>query len=319
MQTVSTVTLETRQLNGEFGLEISGIDLSADIPAELFNHLIDLYSENSVLLFRDQQLTPASLAGLTHRFGNPKIETRKQFNFQEHPEVSTLGNIAAADGKLLSFFARGGFGWHTDGSAACHVNAATFLYAVKVPREGGDTLFLSTANAYEQAPKRIKDALESVSILSSFHAHNDPLLQSDPDSFIALTEQERAALPAVWHRLVQTHPVTGRKVFYLNFDPLEFDGIDDETGRALLQELLELASQPEFVYRHQWRPGELIIWDNHAMLHSGTPTLMYEADRRLMYRAFVYTLPTARPLPNYAEVSQIFMPNEQSISLADFN
>jgi taurine dioxygenase len=271
-----------------------------------------------MLLFRGQHLTPKSQARLAHRFGKPKIETRKQFNFQEHPEVSTLGNVSDAAGKPLAFFARGGFGWHTDGSAACHVNAVTLLYAVEVPREGGDTLFLSTAAAYEQAPAALKRALQNISLLSSFHAHNDPLLESDPDSFIALSPKEREALPPVWHKVVQTHPVTGRKVFYLNLDPLEFDGIDYDTGMQLLQQVLQLASTPENVYRHQWRPGELIIWDNHSMLHSGTPTLMYESDRRLMYRSFIYTTPTERPLSNYDSVSRIFSPKADSIQLADF-
>ena len=158
-----------------------------------------------------------------------------------------------------------------------------------------------------------------MSILSSFHAHKDPFLESDPGSFIPLTQQEREALPPVWHKVIQTHPVTGRKVFYLNLDPLEFDGIDDNTGRELIDKIVELGSEPGNVYRHQWTPGELIIWDNHSMLHSGTPTQMYDADRRLMHRSFVYTLPTERPLPNYDEVSQIFAPTEASIKLADFD
>ena len=232
--------------------------------------------------------------------------------------MSTIGNITSAEGKPLSFFARGGFGWHTDGTAACHVNAATLLYAVEVPRDGGDTLFLSSADAYQRVPDALIRKVENVSLLASFHAHNDPLLESDPDSFIPLTGQERDAIPPVWHKMVQTHPVTGRKVFYLNLDPLEFDGIDDAGGRDAISQIIELASQPEYVYRHRWTPGELLIWDNHAMLHSGTPTTMYESDRRLMHRSFVYTLPTERPLPNYDEVSRIFAPTADSIRLSDF-
>ncbi|MDH3857325.1 MAG: TauD/TfdA family dioxygenase [Gammaproteobacteria bacterium] len=283
-----------------------------------FSSLIELYYRHSMLLFRNQDLPPQAQASLAHRFGKPKIETRKQFNFQEHPEVSTIGNIKNKSGKLLSFFVRGGFGWHTDGTAACHVDAATFLYAVEVPRDGGDTLFLSTADAYDRVPGRLKMALENVSFLSSFHAHNDPLYESDPDSFIALTPYERDALPPVWHKVIQTHPVTDRKLFYLSLEPLDFNGIDRATGKRLLEEVLEIASTPDFVYRHRWQPGDLIIWDNHAMLHSGTPTLTYEDDHRLMHRSFVYTLPTERPLPNHDEVSQIFMPDEKSIQLADF-
>ncbi|MFT4650087.1 MAG: taurine dioxygenase [Flavobacteriales bacterium] len=311
--------MKTRQILEDFGLEISAVNLSGPLPDSQFQQIVDYLYQYSVLLFRNQSLTPQAQAEICHRLGQPKIETRKQFNFQECPEVSTIGNIIGKNDKQLSFFARGGFGWHTDGTAACHVNAATLLYAVEVPREGGDTLFLSTASAYDRAPDTLKQQLESVSVLSSFHAHNDPLLKSDPDSFIPLSQQERDALPPVWHKVIQTHPVTGRQVFYLNLDPLEFDGIDNQTGRELLKQVVELASQPEYVYQHRWTPGELIIWDNHSVLHSGTPTVMYESDRRLMHRSFVYTLPTERPLPNYEEVSQIFTPTKDSIQLSDFN
>lgn len=311
--------MKTRKIRDDFGIEILDVDLAEPLSDSQFEQIFDYYHQNSMLLFRNQSLTPEKQASLCHRFGQPKIETRKQFNFQEHPEVSTIGNIVDDSGNPLSFLARGGLGWHTDGSAACHVNAATFLYAVKVPRDGGDTLFLSTANAYDRAPEALKEQLKSVSILSSFHAHNDPLFEFDPDSFIPLSTQEREALPPVWHKIVQTHPVTGRKVFYLNLDPLEFDGIDEQSGLELIKQAVELASQPEHVYRHRWTPGELIIWDNHAMLHSGTPSQRYEDDRRLMHRSFVYTSPTERPLPNYEEVSRIFAPTEDSIRLSDFS
>ena len=182
----------------------------------------------------------------------------------------------------------------------------------------GDVGAGDSADAYDNSPDELKQALEDVSLLASFHAHNDPLLESDPDSFISLTPTEREALPPVWHKVVQVHPVTGRKVYYLNLDPLEFRGIDEESGRQLINQLVEFASQPQNVYRHRWQPGELLIWDNHAMLHSGTPTQMYEADRRLMHRSFVYTLPTERPLQNYEEASRIFMPGCDSIRLSDF-
>jgi len=310
--------MKTRRLHDDFGLEISGLNLATELTDDLFGELLALYYRHSLLLFRDQHLSPGEQAALSHRFGKPKIETRKQFNFREHPEVSTIGNITDARGKPLSFFARGGFGWHTDGTAACHVNAATLLQAVEVPREGGDTLFCSSAEAYDRAGDELRRKLSGVSCLASFHAHNDPLLDADPQAFVPLTTAEREALPPVWHSIVQRHPVTGRKLFYLNLDPIEFDGIDERQGREAIRQIVELASAPDRVYRHLWQPGELIVWDNHAMLHSGTPTGTYESDRRLMYRSFVYTLPTERPLPNYDEVSRIFAPTRDSIRLADF-
>ncbi len=290
-----------------FGLEVSGVDLSSPIDDDRFAEILDLYFSHSALLFRDQDLSPQSQARLAHRFGRPKIETRKQFNLKDYPEVSTIGNAKHPDGEDAAFFVRGGFGWHTDGTSACHVDAATFLYAVEVPKVGGDTLLCSTATAYENIPETLKDQLSDLEMLCSFHAHNDLLLEADPDSHIPLTQEERRALPPVWHKIVQVHPVTGRTVLYMNFHPIEFNSVSLSVGEEWLQEALAVATQEQFVYRHEWKPGDILIWDNHAVLHSGTPTACYESDRRLMHRSFVYTQPTERTLENLDEVNAIFL------------
>ncbi len=299
--------MQTRPLMPNFGLEVSGVDLSSPIDDDSFAEIRDLYFSHSALLFRGQDLSPASQASLAHRFGRPKIETRKQFNLKDHPEVSTIGNVKHPDGEDAAFFVRGGFGWHTDGTSACHVDAATFLYAVEVPKVGGDTLLCSTATAYENIPDALKDQLCDLEMLCSFHAHNDLLLEADPDSHIPLTEQERQALPPVWHKIVQVHPVTGRKVLYMNFHPMEFNSVSLSVGEEWLQEALAVATQEQYVYTHEWQPGDLLIWDNHAVLHSGTPTACYESDRRLMHRSFAYTQPTERTLENLDEVNEIFL------------
>ena len=290
-----------------FGREVLGVDLSAPIDDDSFAEILDLYFSHSALLFRDQDLSPQSQARLAHRFGRPKIETRKQFNLKDYPEVSTIGNAKHPDGEDAAFFVRGGFGWHTDGTSACHVDAATFLYAVEVPKVGGDTLLCSTATAYENIPETLKDQLSDLEMLCSFHAHNDLLLEADPDSHIPLTKEERRALPPVWHKIVQVHPVTGRTVLYMNFHPIEFNSVSLSVGEEWLQEALAVATQEQFVYRHEWKPGDILIWDNHAVLHSGTPTACYESDRRLMHRSFVYTQPTERTLENLDEVNAIFL------------
>ena len=169
------MTVKTRPIMSNFGVEVLDLDLSHELSVSDFSEIRDLYFEHSLLLFRNQDLSPESQARLAHRFGRPKIETRKQFNLIDNPEVSTIGNIKDDKGKPLAFFARGGFAWHTDGSAACHVDAATFLYAVEVPERGGDTLFCSTATAFENVSVETREALKNVSMLCSFHAHNDPL------------------------------------------------------------------------------------------------------------------------------------------------
>ena len=290
-----------------FGLEVSGVELSSPIDDDSFAEIRDLYFSHSALLFRDQDLSPQSQARLAHRLGCPKIETRKQFNLKDYPEGSTICNVKHPDGQDAAFFVRGGFGWHTDGTSACHVDAATFLYAVEVPKVGGHTLLCSTATAYENIDETLKDQLSDLEMLCSFHAHNDPLLEADPDSHIPLTKEERRALPPVWHKIVQVHPVTGRTVLYMNFNPIEFNSVSLSVGEEWLQEALAVATQDQYVYRHEWKPGDLLIWDNHAVLHSGTPTACYESDRRLMHRSFVYTQPTERTLDNLDEVNAIFL------------
>lgn len=300
------MTISTRPLMPHFGAELIDIDLSRELTDALFTEIVALYNQYSVVLFRNQSLSPEHQARLAHRFGAPKIETRKQFNMREHPEVSTIGNVTDEDGKPLAFFNRDSFSWHTDGTAACHVNAATFLYSVEAPNSGGDTLYCSTAYAFDTLPDGLKQEAQNVEMLCCFHAHNDRVLARDPKAFTPLSQKERDALPPVWHKLVQTHPVTGRKLLYLNLDPMDFKGTSKQRGQELVQELVDHATREEFVYRHKWQPGDLVIWENHGTLHSPTPVASYEHDRRLLHRSFVYTMPTERPMPNLEEVNAIF-------------
>ncbi|MGI9305591.1 MAG: TauD/TfdA dioxygenase family protein [Gammaproteobacteria bacterium] len=301
---------KTCSLTPWFGAEVLGVDLAGDLSDDLLKHLRWLHHEHSVLLFRDQRLEPAAQARLAQRFGWPKVETRKQFNMVDYPEVSTIGNVTNEQGKSLAFFAKNGLNWHTDGTSACHVNAVTFLYAVEVPKHGGDTLYCSTAEACSTLSEDLKATARGISVLCSFHAHNDQIIETDPKSHIPLTAEERAALPPVWHRIVQTHPVTRREVLYLNQDPLEFKGIAYDEGLELVKALVAHATQADKVYRHRWRPGDLVMWDNHSTLHSTTDTEHYINDRRLMHRSFVYTLPTERPIQNLDRFNKLFLNSE---------
>lgn len=298
--------MQVEALHPLFGARIEGLDVGAMDEAQ-FEELLALYYRYSLIVLSRQALAPYDQACLAHRLGRPKIETRKQFNLREHPEVSLIGNARDDDGQRIAFFNRTDLQWHTDGTAACHVNAATLLYAVEVPWRGGDTLFCSTASAYESLPDTLREQARELRLQCSFHAHNDRILADDPDSHTALDEAERAALPPVWHDVVQTHPVTGRAVLYLNADPLEIAGASD--GPALLARLFAHCTAPERVYRHRWQAGDLAIWDNHPTLHSPTDTTDYADDRRLLHRSFVYTLPTARPIPNLDELNALFMPD----------
>lgn len=304
---------QTRPLSPLFGAEIIGVDLANDLPDDLLAQLIRLHHEYGLLLFKGQHLAPADQARLAHRFGWPKVETRRQYNRVDFPEVSTIGNVADDNGQPLAFFAKDGLDWHTDGTAACHVNAVTFLYAVEVPEQGGDTLYCNTAEACDTLPEELRATARNVSMLCSFHAHNDRILKTDPQSHIPLSAEERAALPPVWHDILQTHPVTGREVLYLNQDPLELRGIDYAEGVKLIKALVDHATKTDKCYRHRWQAGDLVMWDNHSMMHSTTDTALYRNQRRLMHRSFVYTLPTARPMQNLDKFNRLFLNPETTV------
>lgn len=302
------MALSYQPIMEHFGAEVSGIDLTTDLSDDILREVTEAYYEYSLLLFRGQTLDSASLARLLHRFGRPKIETRKQFNLRDYPEVSTLGNIVDEDGNPLAFLNRGGVAWHTDGSATSHTNAATFLYAVEAPRVGGDTMYCSSVYAYETLSDEIKKKLKGVRNLSDFPKSNDRIYERDPASHKALTPEERAALPPVWHDVVQVHPVTGRKALYMNRNPHQVEGLEDEEVTDLYAQLFEHATQPHLVYRHHWTQGDLIIWDNLATFHSQTEVETYvDDDRRLMFRAFVYLLPTDRPHEDLDAFNAVFL------------
>jgi taurine dioxygenase len=301
------MALSYQPLMEHFGAAVTGVDLASDFSDAVLREIMDAYYSNTVLLFRGQKLDPDSLARLLHRVGRPKIESRKQFNLRDHPEVSTVGNIVGDGGKPLAFLNRGGIAWHTDGGATCHSNAATFLYAVEAPKEAGDTLYCSTVYAYETLSDALKQKIDAVWMLSSFPKSNDRILARDPNSHEPLTPEERAALPDVWHSVVQTHPVTGRKTLYISRNPHGFQGIAEEEARDTIRGLFEHATQPDLVYRHHWAPGDLIIWDNLSTLHSQTESERYEDDRRLMFRAFVYLMPTDRPHQDLDAFNAVFL------------
>jgi alpha-ketoglutarate-dependent taurine dioxygenase len=277
------------RLHPQFGIEVTGVRLSAALDDTSFTTILNLYFEHGVLLFRGQNLTPATLAAFSRRWGRPKIAPRKQFNHQDVPEVMSLGNIVGDEGEPKAFFNRQGVEWHSDTAGNTHIDNVTFLYAVEVPSVGGDTLFCSMAAAYEALPRELKDRIEGLRVLHSFNHHNDKVLRLSPGSARPLLPEERAQYPDIWHELVQVHPINGRRLYYVSEQLCRrFAGMTEAESEPLKEELVRVATAPERVYRHRWSPGDLLLWDNRASMHSATE-INYEHERRHMLRASTYT------------------------------
>lgn len=248
------------KLSDHTGVEVRGVDLSGPIDDALRTRLNQAFSAHSVLVIRDQQLSPHQVLSAVRLFGEIFPQQDKKFSLPECPLIHYVSNQDSyPDGTRYI----PGAGYHTDHSNAIAPPKATVLHAVKLPDRGGDTQYVNMQRAYEglpEATKRRIDGLRAIHVYQSRHSAR---------KLMTLSEEHRKAIPdAVLHPLVRTHPETGRKAIYLN--PIRIEGIEgmaEADALTLLDELLEHARQPQYEYRHQWRPGDLVMWDNRCLLH----------------------------------------------------
>jgi taurine dioxygenase len=247
-------------LSGHTGAEVHGVDLTRPMDVPLRARLNDAFVRHSVLVFRDQRLTPHQLLDAVQLFGEVFPQHNTRFALPECPQIHYISNQDSyPDGKRYI----PGEGYHTDHSNAAEPPKATVLHAVTLPDRGGDTQFVNMHRAYEDLPPATRqriDAMRALHVYQSRHSER---------KLMALTDAARAEVPdGVLHPLVRTHPESGRKSIYLN--PIRIEGIAgmaEPAALALLDELLVHATQPQYEYRHQWRPGDMVMWDNRCLLH----------------------------------------------------
>lgn len=185
------------------------------------------------------------------------------------PEIIDIGNIDA-EGHILPeddrrrAYNKGNLLWHTDASYDRRRGVYSLLSCHSVPPGGAPTEFADMRAAYEALPRAMKDKIEP---LVAEHS----VWYSRSLGGMSATEEEKATRPPSRHRLVHRHPGSGRKVLYLASHASHIVGWPVEEGRRLIRELIEFATQPQFVYRHEWRVGDLVVWDNLQTMHRGTP------------------------------------------------
>ena len=264
------MTLDIRPFDAALGAEVHGVDLAQDLDDTTFSAIERTYNDHSVLLFRDQNIDEARHIAFSHRFGDLEIHVLDQYLHPEHPEILIVSNVMDDD-RHVGIYDAGRY-WHTDLSYMAVPSRGSLLYALEVPHDAegdplGDTLFASTAAAYDALSagmKRRIAGLEAEFSLANRHAK----LVADGDSDAALSDAHQAKAPPVVHRVVRTHPITGRKSIYVNEGQTSgIVGLPEDEARNLLHELCTHCTRPEFVYRHQWRAGDLVMWDNIPTQH----------------------------------------------------
>lgn len=260
------MAFEIRPLNPHFGAEVSGFSISDGVDAACFARIEAAFNEHSVLVFPGQPLDDETQIAFSERFG-PLERTLAgaigaASKMQRISNTLPDGSIKQA-GSQLALFGRANQFWHTDSSFREVPAMASLLSARTLPAVGGDTEFASTRAAYEALSGDEQAALADLIAIHSIVHSREKL------SPTAVSEEQRQALPPVPQALVRTNPVTGRKSLLIGSHVSGIVGMPDGEAEALNQKLVAIATRPEFTFRHSWRDGDMIMWDNRAVLHRG--------------------------------------------------
>ena len=257
---------------GPIGALINGVDLKK-MDEATFARIYQTWLDCNVICVRNQELDIEDFLAYSRRFGSVSPHPAKSTRHPQRPEITLLGvNKFRADGTLdRDIYRRGAEGFHTDGSYEEVPYKATQLYALAIPSKGGDTHLSSGYAAYEALPQRLKDKLEGKSGLFKYGGRK----QAN-----ALLEAADRTVPPVRHALIQQHAETGRKLLYFDQNKiLSIEGIDAAESNAIIDELTAFMREPPAQYRHQWRKGDVVIWDNRCSYHKAAGDYPPEEDR----------------------------------------
>jgi len=267
------MAINVTPLHPHIGAEITGIDLREDLAPEIFAAVESAFNRHAVLVFPRQPLSDEQQMAFSRRFGpletNPAYagERKKRIPHREIADISNLdvhGNVMPADDERL-LFSRGNQLWHTDSSFKYVPARCSLLSAREIPPEGGETEFADMRAAYDALPEEKKRALEGLVVEHSIFRSRSLI------GFTAFNDEIQRELPPVPQLLVRRHPGSGRKTLYLAAHASHVVGWPLEGGRKLVEELMQFATQPQFVYQHRWRVGDLVMWDDRCTMHRGRP------------------------------------------------
>lgn len=278
------MTVTHRPLAERFAAEIHGVDIVGGVSDADFAVVERLFNDYSVLVFPDQDITDAQQIAFSRRFG--PLESTIKKNFGGGTEIAVISNVDPKTDEIIPpsdemmIYNSGNEMWHSDSSFKRVPAMASLLSGREVPPQGGETEFATMRAAYADLPEETKEAIEGkVAIHSILYSRS----LINPELF---NKEQQDEVPPVPQALVRENPVHHRRNYYVGSHAWYIRGMPEEEGKALIRELVAFATRPQYVYRHHWRPKDLVMWDNRCCMHRGR-TWSKARYRRVMHRTTV--------------------------------
>lgn len=265
------------------GAEVLGLDLAQPLGTADLARLHRAHLDHHVLVFRDQRITPSQQVAFSRRFGPLQIHVLRQFQLAGTPEVLIVSNIRQNGGPIG--LGDAGHLWHSDLSYKEVPSLGSMLHAQELPSEGGDTLFANQHTAWESLPDDLKRAVENLQAEHWYLARYEDLRARNPWR-PKLTQAQIDEVRPVRHPVVRTHPETGRRALFVSEHfTTRIVGVSEQRSRDLLAALFDHGTRAEHIYRHQWKPHDMVFWDNRSLMHlaAGCPDHL----RRKLYRTTI--------------------------------
>lgn len=267
-------------LNAALGARIEGLDRADATKPEVGAILNKALGERLLVVVPGTPMSASEMRDFSTAFGTPRAQLLRYKRNDAVPEVSTMVSTIMGDGTTDKTAIRAE-DWHTDDSYMAVPAKATLLHAMEIPSHGGRTWFCNMHTVYEALPEATRRRIDG---RRAMHAYDTARARNRPSP---RTPQEIAETPDIEHPLVRTHPDTGRKALYLNFNRLDrIVGMERDESDALLDELAAEARKPQHHFAHEWTVGDCVIWDNRATMHRVDVDYPV-GERRIMQRILI--------------------------------
>ncbi|MFE3901128.1 TauD/TfdA dioxygenase family protein [Streptomyces sp. NPDC059153] len=257
-------------LPGGFGARVD-TDLSRATGAAAARALTDALHRHRVLVLPGQHLNHADLLAAAALFGAVDTATDRRYTVPGFPGLTVVSNIHQDGTPIGIYDGDQEEEWHADNSFKPELTAATLLYSVITPGEGGETRFADATRAYADLPAGLRARVDGLSAVHSVQ-HLAARQADAADGRSSTQAGTLAQLPEVTHPLAPVHPATGSRALLLGSMVIpRIEGLPEADGQTLLAELLAHTTGPEYLYTHRWKQGDLVVWDNLAVLHTASP------------------------------------------------